>query len=179
MLTRNQIAPTIEARSISDQHIHLRALGGRNVLVKFHRFSACPVARRQIDEFIERQGELNAAGIETVVLLHSSKEKLRRNFREVPGLHIIADRYRTFYRLFQSQFLLKKLFSIASWRETIAALLDGYLPQFQWFEGGMLAVPSDFLLDTRGRIVDLHYGTHFGDSWTVSDVLRKKSDIQP
>jgi len=178
MLTKNQIAPTIEARSISNHPIDLHALRGKNVLIKFHRFSGCPVARCQIDEFIERQGELNGAGIETVVLLHSSKDRLLPNFKEVPGLHIVADRQKMFYRLFQSEFLLGKLFSIASWRATFASFLKGYFPQFHRFEGGILAVPSDFLLDSGGRIVDLHYGKHFGDSWTVSEVLRKRPNAQ-
>jgi hypothetical protein len=49
----------------------------------------------------------------------------------------------------------------------------GYFPQFNRFEGGVVGLPSDFLVDKTGRIIDVHYGKHFGDSWTVSDVLSK------
>jgi hypothetical protein len=116
---------------------------------------------------------LVAAGIETIIFMHSSKEKILSNFKEVPGLHIIADKQKTFYHLFHSEFLWKKIFSIASWRSIFVAFFKGYFPHFNKFEGGVVGVPSDFLVNEESMITDLHYGKHFGDSWTVSDVLRK------
>ena len=100
-------------------------------------------------------------------------KKILSNFKETPGLHIIADRQKKFYRLYHSQFLLKKLFSLASWRVTFASIFKDYLPHFNKFGGGVLGIPSDFLLDKNGIIADLHYGQHFGDSWTVSEVISK------
>ena len=120
-----------------------------------------------------RQKELNDAGVETIVFLHSSKEKALSNFKEVQGLHIIADKQKTFYHLFQSRFLFMKLFSIASWRAVFASFFRGFYPHFNKFEGGVIGVPSDFLVDEKSMIVDLNYGKHFGDSWSVSEVLSK------
>jgi peroxiredoxin len=176
-MTKNLAAPSIQAKSINDQVINLSGFYGKKVLIKFHRFSGCPLARCQIQELIERQDELNDAGIETVVLLHSSKEKILSNFREVPGLHIIADPEKKIYRQYHSEFSWGKLFSISSWRETFKSFFKGYFPQFNRFEGGIIAVPSDFLLDKKGKIADFHYGKHFGDSWTVQDIIRKASQI--
>jgi hypothetical protein len=88
-------------------------------------------------------------------------------------LHIIADRQKTFYRLYKSQFSLNKIFSIATWRVILASIFKGYFPHFNKFEGGIHGVPSDFLLDKEGKIADLHYGQHFGDSWTVSEVISR------
>jgi thioredoxin-dependent peroxiredoxin len=177
MLIKNQLAPAINTNSISDQHIDLVGLLGKKVLIKFHRFSGCPVAQSQIHELIERQNELNAVGIETLVFMHSSKSKILSNFKETPGLHIIADRQKTFYHLYHSQFLLKKLFSIDSWRITFVSIFKGNFPHFNKFEGGIIGIPSDFLLDKKGMIADLHYGQHFGDSWTVSEVISKGSKV--
>jgi peroxiredoxin len=113
MLLKNQLAPEFVANSINEEQIDLYAFRGKKVLLKFHRFSGCPVARNQIDEFMKHQKELNAAGIETILFLHNSKDKVGSLLHEVPGLHIIADRQKKIYKLFQSQFLLSKLFSIS------------------------------------------------------------------
>jgi hypothetical protein len=64
---------------------------GKKVLVRFHRLSGCPDRPQQVHDPIEDQEALNAAGIETTVVLHSNQEKMRTNFDEVPGLHLIAD----------------------------------------------------------------------------------------
>lgn len=173
MLAKNQPAPAIDAYSISDQHIELSELRGKKVLIKFHRFCGCPVAQYQIHELIERQNELNDSGIETIVFMHSTKQKILSNFKETPGLHIIPDCKKTYYRLYQSQFSLRKFFSLASWRVTFEAIFKGNFPHFNKFGGGVLGVPSDFLLDKNGMITDLHYGQHFGDSWTVSEIISK------
>jgi len=173
MLTKNQLAPASRTTSLSVQPIDLSTLRGREGLIQLHRFSGWPDARCQIDDLIKRQDELNAAGIETIVFLHSSAAKMLPNFQEVPGLHIVADRQKAFYREYQSRFLWRKLFSPASWRATFSAFTKGYFPQFNRFEGGVVGLPSDFLVDKTGRIIDVHYGQHFGDSWTVSEVLSK------
>ena len=179
MLNINQVAPEIAVTSIGGQRINLFDLHGKKVLVKFHRFSGCPIAQSQIHDLIAHQDELNSAGIETIVFLHSSRKKImsNSNFRETPGLHIIADRQKKFYRIYQSRFMLRKFFSLASWRETLESVFKGYLPKFNQMEGGILGVPSDFLLDKNSKIADLHYGSHFGDSWTASEVLRKGAKV--
>ena len=172
MLSPAQPAPPIDAVSLSGRPISLGEFRGKTVLVKFHRFSGCPVARRQVHDLIEDQEALNAAGIETIVVLHSSQEKMRPNFEEVPGLHLIADPEKALYRAYQAEFLWRRLLSAASWRETFASLVRGYLPQFTRFQGGIVGIPSDFLLDEQGTIIATHYGQHFGDSWTAADALQ-------
>ncbi|MBV9194038.1 MAG: hypothetical protein JO168_07810 [Solirubrobacterales bacterium] len=139
------------------------------MLVEFHRFSGCPIARCQVDDLIEAQQALSTAGIETIVVLHSSEEKMNPNFDEVPGLHLIADREKRLYRAYQAEFRWRKLFSLASWRATFAR---GYFPQITRFQGGILGVPCDFLIDEHGTLAAAHYGTHFGDSWTAADALQ-------
>jgi thioredoxin-dependent peroxiredoxin len=173
MLKKNQLAPEFIADSVSDQRIDLYGLRGKKVLIKFHRFSGCPVCQWQIHEFIGQQKALFAAGIETIIFMHSSIGNIRSNFKEVPGLHIIADKQKSYYRLFHSEFLWTKIFSFASWKAIFIAFFKGYFPHFNKFEGGVIGIPSDFLVDEKSRIADLQYGKHFGDSWTVSDVLRK------
>jgi len=173
MLYKNQLAPEFVINSINEQPIDLYGFRGKKVLLKFHRFSGCPVARSQINEFMKRQKELNAAGIETIVFLHNSKDKVRSVWQERPGLHIVADKQKEIYKLFQSEFRISKLFSISSWAATFRAFFHGYFPLFNRFQGGIVGLPSDFLIDEYSMIRELHYGRHFGDSWMASDVLEK------
>lgn len=172
MLKKGQTAPEILASSVMDEQISLNALRGRKVLIKFHRFSGCPVCQYQIHEFLKHQDALNTAGIETLLFMHSSKDKILSNFKEVKGLHIIPDKPKMFYKKYNSQFSWKKFFIISSWRITLASIFKGFFPQFNKFEGGVTAVPSDFLIDENGKIEELKYGKHFGDSWSVADVLK-------
>jgi peroxiredoxin len=172
MLSTQKTAPPINTVSISGRPIDLSEFRGKKVLVKFHRFSGCPIARRQIHDLIEGQEALNAAGIETIVVLHSSEEKMRPNFDEVPGLHLIADPDKTLYDAYHAEFLWRRLLSVATWAETLVSFARGYLPQFNRFQGGIIGVPCDFLLDNNGTIIATHYGRHFGDSWTAADALQ-------
>ncbi|MBS1920134.1 MAG: redoxin domain-containing protein [Bacteroidetes bacterium] len=173
MLYKKQIAPGIAADSISGSPINTNELKGKKILIKFHRFSGCPIAQRQIHEFIERQKELNTAGVETIIFMHTGKDKIVPVYREVQGLHIIPDKQKKFYHLFGSEFLFLKFFSLFSWTSTFKSFFKGYFPLVHRFGGGISGVPSDFLLNEEGEIVDLHYGKHFGDSWSVSEVLKK------
>lgn len=177
MLTKNQIAPNINCTTISGEAINLSELKGKRILVKFHRFSGCPVAQRQVKELIAQQNELNTAGIETIVLLHSSKENIIPVYKEVPGLHIIADNQKKFYRLYNSGFSWIGTFSIASWIEIFKSFFKGYFPLFNRFATTINAIPSDFLIDANGQIAALHYGKNAGDSWTAAEVLAKAEHL--
>lgn len=172
MLHKGESAPNISAESISNQHINLDALKGKKVLIKFHRFCGCPIAQNQIHDLIKHQNELNTAGIESIVFMHSSPAKIASSYSEVPGLHIIADKEKVFYKLYDSRFSWKKLFTWPTWRETFASVFKGYFPLLNKFEGGIIGVPSDFLIDEKGNIKELHYGKNYGDSWTVADILK-------
>ncbi len=175
MIFRNQTSPTIVANSISNKPIDLSQMRGKKVLIKFHRTSGCPVAQRQINELAEQQDKLNAKGIQTIVFLHSSEENITPIYKEVPGLHIIADKNKMYYQLFTSRVTWTAMFSPASLRENFRSFLKGYFPHFSKFEGGVSTLPSDFLLNESGRIVDYHYGDHVGDWWTVPEILSKLS----
>jgi hypothetical protein len=155
----------------TDQPLHAsREKRGAHQVSSVQRMSRCTVPDRRPAQATRRT---ERRGIETIVFLHSRAAKILPNFQEIPGLHIVADRQKAFYREYQSRFLWRKLFSAASWRATFSAFTKGYLPQFNRFEGGVVGLPSDFLVDKTGKIIDVHYGEHFGDSWTVSEVLSK------
>jgi peroxiredoxin Q/BCP len=171
MLIQDQPAPDLTVESIGGEHIDLSRLRGKKVLIKFHRFAGCPVARRQIDAFMAQHGELARAGVESIIFLHSSRKNLIATFREAPGVHIVSDEAKIFYRRFHSAFRFQALFAPRSWLATLASFLKGYFPIFTRFEGGILAVPSDILVDENGAIAKVHYGRDFGDTWSADEVV--------
>jgi peroxiredoxin Q/BCP len=171
MLRVNEPAPPIDAVSLSGRRVDLAGLRGRKVLVKFHRFSGCPVCRRQVQDLLREQELLAGDGIETIVVLHSSAEKMKPNFDEVPGLHLVPDPDKALYRAYQAEFSWRRFLSTASWRETFASFRRGYFPQLSRFQGGVVGVPCDFLVDEEGMIAAAHYGAHFGDSWSAAEGL--------
>jgi peroxiredoxin len=177
MLYKNQVAPEFVAQSINGDNIDLQEFRGKKVLLKFHRFSGCPVARSQIKDFMKHQKELHEAGVETIVFLHNSRDKVTSILHELPGLHIVADKQRKIYKLFQSEFKINQLLSLTSWMATFKALFRGYFPLFNRFQVSIVGIPSDFLIDENGIISELQYGKHFGDSWTASKVLDKSARL--
>jgi len=171
-------APDIHGVTISGRSIRLSDFRGKKVLVKFHRFSGCPVARRQLMDFIANYRELQARGYETLILLVSPAARIIPVYREVPGLHIIGDADRRFYRAYDIPFSWARTFSPASWREIFRSFVRGYLPLFRRFGTVLNGMPGDFLVDTGGCIVEQHYGGHAGDSWTVADVVSRDVRLQ-
>lgn len=173
MLHKAQIAPEFEAKALGGETISLNQFRGRKVLLKFHRFSGCPVCRNQLHDLMDHGDDLRRTGLETILLMHSSPEKVRPNFEEQEGIHIIPDPDKRIYRLYGSPFLTSALFSPNSMKHTFKAFGKGYFPQFNRFGGGLTAVPSDFLIDEQGLIAELHYGTDFGDGWTAEEAIEK------
>lgn len=172
MLSINQQAPQINAVSIGGDPVDLAALRARGpVLVKFHRFSGCPIAQSQVGDLLQRRPQLREAGIETIVVLHNSVAKVQGVFEEAPGVHIVADREKQIYRAYGARFLWRAMLSVASWGATLRSIARGHLPKPTRFQGGVVGVPADFLVDRSGKIVSLNYGRHYGDSWSADDAV--------
>ena len=43
---------------------------------------------------------------------------------------------------------------------------------------GNLGMPADFLIDSKGTILDLKYGSYADDQWTVDEILSKAKSHQ-
>jgi peroxiredoxin len=172
MLSANQQAPQFAADTVNGRRIDLAELcaGGR-VLMKFHRFSGCPIAQHQIRALLAHHEELRTAGIETVVILHNAPEKVRGVFHDAPGVHIVADREKRLYREYDVHFAWRRMLSPGTWAQTLRSVGRGNLPRVSRFQGGVVGVPADFLIDRSGQILSLSYGRHYGDSWSAADAL--------
>ena len=52
--------------------------GSRVTHLQFRRFAGCPICNLHLRSFVQRIGEIEAAGIAEVVVFHSTAEEMRR-----------------------------------------------------------------------------------------------------
>lgn len=151
---------------------------GGPVLLKFHRFSGCPVCQDQASGYTQRADELRDTGIETLVVIHSPAEKMLPLYSDGPGLTFIPDPEKKLYRLYGSRFSFRSMWRLGTWKHTLKAISHGFLPRFNRFQGGVMGVPSDFMIAPDGKLAEVHYGRDYGDSWTVNEALMHAATVR-
>jgi peroxiredoxin len=168
-------------------HAQLNALGGHSVTVpsrtklthlQFLRFAGCPICNLHLRSFTARAAEIAEAGIEEVVVFHSSEHELATYQPELP-FTIIADPGRALYREYGVEPAAKSLLHPAVWATVIRALSGALaavirrraaMPPMRP-TGGNLGLPADFLIDTDGTLIAAHYGRHASDQWSLGELL--------
>lgn len=179
MLSKGTPAPDFQVRSMSGLSVQLSALRGKQVLLKFHRFSGCPVCQHQTHAYMERAEELRQTGAETLIVIHSSAERMRPIYTDRPGLTFIPDPGKKLYRLYGSGFSFIMMWNIGTWKHIFSAFTNGFFPRFRSFQGGVTGVPSDFLIAPDGTLSVVHYGTDYGDSCTVDEAIIATRALSP
>jgi peroxiredoxin len=149
------------------------------VHLQFRRFAGCPVCNLHLREYARRNDELVAAGVEEVVVFHSTIDALRPYVTGWP-FAVVADPDRAMYAEFGVESSPRALLHPrAGWpilRGVASAVLDVVrgrrpLPPLHP-PGGRYGLPADFLIAPDGAVVAAKYGEHVADNWTVDDVLR-------
>lgn len=179
MLSKGTPAPDFQAQSLSGRPVQLSALRGKPVLLKFHRFSGCPVCQYQTHAYMERSEELRRTGAETLIVIHSSAERMRPIYADRPGVTFIPDPEKKLYRLYGSGFSFAKMWNRSTWKQIFSAFAHGFFPRFRRFQGGVTGVPSDFLIAPDGTLSVVHYGTDYGDSCSVDDAIAETRAFAP
>lgn len=152
--------------------------GPGRVHLQFRRFAGCPICSLHLRGFAGRHAEIAAAGITEVAFFHSSAEHLRGYQADLP-FAVIADPDRVFYRSFGVE---KGVRSLANPRALAAAFRGGrqwlaHRGDPDWAGVGdndgttHLGLPADFLIDTDGTVLAVHYGSHADDQWSVDQLL--------
>ncbi|MGE3194549.1 MAG: AhpC/TSA family protein [Microbacteriaceae bacterium] len=144
--------------------------------VQLRRFAGCMVCNVHLRQVVRRLPDIRAAGVEEVVVFHSTQREVIRYESELP-LVVVADPKKELYRRFGVERSTMAL--LGAWRTlpravvgaAMTAVRTGQLPPLSP-TGGELGRPADFLIDKSGRVVAVKYGTHAGDQWSVDDLLR-------
>jgi peroxiredoxin len=161
------------------------AIGGSVVIPPAHgyvhlqlrRFSGCMVCNVHLRQVVERLTEIRAAGVQEVVVFHSTVQEVLRYESDLP-IPVVADPERLLYRRFGVEQSLKAL--VGAWRTLPRALLGAVaktarirrLPPLTP-TGGELGCPADFLIDSAGILVAVKYGSHAADQWSVDELLER------
>lgn len=181
---RRRVGEVVAARdltAISGQVLPVPALSGL-VHLQFRRFAGCPVCDLHLRSFARRYAEIEAAGVQEVVLFHSSRKALLPYAGELP-FPVVADPGRRLYAEFGVEAESRALLNPAAWPTILAAVavsLAGILfagrpaPPLD-AEGGRLGLPADMLIGADGRILACKYGDHAGDHWSVDELLARSA----
>ncbi len=138
--------------------------------LQFRRYSGCAVCNLHLQSFISRQQELRTAGINEIVIFNSARERILEDMAESP-FPIIADPRKYLYSEFGVETSPLAVFNPRVWLPAIkGALKFGVqLPRDQETMNGL---PADFLIDSQGKIIAAHYGTHAYDQWSIEELLK-------
>lgn len=146
---------------------------GKLTHLQLRRFAGCPICNLHLASVTRRHDELSAAGIQEVIVFHSTPEEFRKYQAELP-FPVIADAEK---RLYAELGVERSVFAVLdprAWPGIIRGLIrtarTGKLPLGK-HQGGSLGLPGDFLIDSEGRIVASKYGAHAYDQWSVDEVL--------
>lgn len=150
-------------------HGEVRVPAGRLVHLQFRRFAGCPICNLHVRTFARRHDEIRSAGIDEVVVFHSSLEELRSLHADLP-FAILGDPTFALYRRYGVE---RSLQSLLHPRAMAAAVRGMFGAPFKpWIgSGGPLGLPADFLIDARGVVSAAKYGAHADDHWEIEDLL--------
>jgi peroxiredoxin len=151
---------------------------GQLVHLELRRFAGCPICNLHLRSVVQRKDELAAAGIEEVVVFHSTDEELRKYQAELP-VAVIADPDKKLYAEFGVEKSPRAVLNPRAWPgvvrglgRTIGAAVGGRekLPPMNP-KNGSFGLPGDFLIASDGRVIASKYGEHAYDQWSVDEVL--------
>ena len=137
--------------------------------LQFRRYSGCAVCNLHLQSFISHEQQLQNADIQEIVIFDSSRDHILTDIPDSP-FPIIADPHKYLYREFGVETSPLAVFNPKVWLPAIkGALKFGVqLPRDQETMNGL---PADFLIDSHGKIIALHYGTHAYDQWALDELL--------
>jgi peroxiredoxin len=171
------IIPAREVTTVLGQSVRLPA-PDRLTHIQFRRFAGCPVCDLHLHMFAQQHAQIEAAGLNEIVLFHSSADALSPYTAELP-FAVIPDPDRRLYREFGVETGKRALLDPRAWgpivlsitRSLWAAIRAGRLLPPPDVASGRLGLPADFLIAPDGRILARKYGDHAYDQWSVDELL--------
>ena len=177
-LTAGMQAPAFQVqRTLRGGPLSLDSLRGGPVLLKFYRFATCPVCNLHMHHFIKRHGEIEAAGLRTVVFFHSSLARLEKTIDRALPFAVVPDPDKDIFRAYGVTQSWAGMFRARVWADYGRAMARGLSPGMLSHDGGIKGHPADFLLDATGTIRLAHYGAHYADSLDADAVLQAVEDL--
>ena len=161
-------------QAVDGATLNIPASDGQLVLLKFSRWAGCPICNLHIASIKQRLPELSAAGIRVVMVFHSPGQDVAELRGDLP-FALIADPEKSLYRAFG---VGSSIFFLAHPKAFRALRSEAKLGnRAQRIHGGIFGLPADLLLDSTGKVIASHYGTHADDNLEVDEVLLEASKL--
>lgn len=174
-MTKNRLSPgnTVTGREMTTIHgepVDIPQAGLTHL--QFRRYSGCPVCNLHLRSFSLRHESLLEAGIQEVVVFHSSVETMLQFQGELP-FAVVADPERKLYEEFGVGSILPlAALDPRSFRAAFRALTRAESLKGATGKGeDHLGAPADFLVDASGVILAAKYGKRVDDHWSMDEVL--------
>jgi peroxiredoxin len=142
--------------------------------LQFRRYAGCPICTLHLHTFVQRNHEIEGAGVQEVVVFHSSTETMLEQKGDLP-FAALADPTRKLYAEFGVGTSLRVWYdprSLAAGARAIAWVVKHGKTKGMFGIGDEHeSVPADFFIAPSGRILAVKYGVHANDHWSVDQVL--------
>lgn len=173
-LLKNTKAPNIIATDITGKKVNLTEFSGsKKVLITFHRYASCPICNFKIRELIKNYKDLSENGMEVVMFIESSKEKILQATKNlVIPFYIIPDPKSEYYKIYGvKRNSLSAVTGILN-KNTRKMLRENWKNDGSRGkdDGYYNRMGADFVVDLNGNIEDLHYGKFLGDGLDIQMV---------
>jgi len=174
------VGDRVAAHALLDAFGKLVAVPDRSRVthLQFRRFAGCPVCNLHLRSFVRRIGEIDAAGVQEVVVFHSTPEEMRQYEADLP-FAVIGDAEKKLYREFGVESAPRALSDprvYGAIAKAVAFALAETVRQRRIVanadpHGGRLGLPADLLVAPDGRVMAAKYGEHADDQWSVDEML--------
>lgn len=148
--------------------------------LQFRRFSGCPICSVHMNELKKRVQEIASSGVVGVVVFYSEEEDIRYNLSEIP-YSIVEDSQRIWYAKFGVEESIKSVLNPIAWPYAVMGAIHNISKLFSFFprkQESMFGLPAEFLINDEGKLLDVKYGSHAYDQWTVDELLNKISSYE-
>ncbi|MEW6324433.1 MAG: peroxiredoxin-like family protein [Nitrospirota bacterium] len=150
------------------------------VHLQFRRFAGCPFCSLHLRSFTARREEIDAAGIQEVVVFYSERSALAPYVGDTPFAIVPDPRKRLYVEFGVEPSWRAVLDPRVWWPAARGVLANGLRLPRVWRGETPLGLPADFLIGPDGRLLACKYGAHAYDQWSVDELLAlARSVVQP
>jgi hypothetical protein len=137
--------------------------------LQFRRFAGCPICNLHLQSFIRRHRELVENKIQEVAVFHSPKSAMLEHQLNAP-FPFVADPDKKLYKAFGVETSIMSVLNPKAWPAAVKGIF-GQGPGFPSPGESALGLPADFLIDSAGTIITVHYGKHASDQLGFDELL--------
>ncbi|NDE13379.1 hypothetical protein EBZ80_00405 [bacterium] len=175
-LVAGDVAPDISGIRSDGTEFNEKDLHGRKAWLIFYRYATCPLCALHLDSLREVIARALERQVAVVAVYESSPEEFEKancgatsDMLRAAGIPMIADKERKLYRAFKTRRRNLAAFT----PKTVKALKKAARKKFRQraIKGRFGQLPSHFLIDEDGIIVEAFYGKSFVDHIDL-DVVR-------